>query len=125
MIQKLRALRMGKAMRRLPICDGRMRLPKAGLRRRGEDEEQHQGAVEGDEGEVLFREDGSRKGEVRVNEVEAHQEGHDGPDGYGDEGEQEVLAAYGAVVGKGREQGPGFRVQLAGLRPADGVCGAT
>jgi hypothetical protein len=71
------------------------------LRGDGEDEEEHQRAVHGDEGEVLFGEDGAVEGKLPVGpgEVEAHGEREEGADDDGDEGDEEVAEADGAVVG--------------------------
>ena len=45
---------------------GEDEVAEAGLRRDGEDEEEHQRAVHGDQGEVLFGEDGAVEGELPV-----------------------------------------------------------
>jgi hypothetical protein len=83
--QKLAALRRGKAMRRAPICAGRMRLPKPDCGASGEDEEEHQRAVHGDQGEILFGEDGAVEGSGQCGpgEVDAHQEREERADDYG------------------------------------------
>ena len=54
---------------------GEDEVAEAGLRGDGEDEEEHQRAVQGDEGEVLFGQDGAVEGELPVGpgEVEAHE----------------------------------------------------
>ena len=63
--------------------------------------------MDGDEGEVVFGEDGAVEGErpVGPDEVDAHQQREEGADDDGDEGEDEVLEADGAVVGERRGAG--------------------
>jgi hypothetical protein len=58
--------------------------------------------VDGDQGEIVFGEDGAIKpeGPCGPDEVDAHYEREKSADGYGDEGESEVLLADGAVVEK-------------------------
>ena len=76
-------------------------VAEAGLRGGGEDEEEHDGAVDGDQGQVVFGEDGSveRKRPCGPDEVDAHQEREYGAGDDGEESEDEVLNADGAVVG--------------------------
>ena len=90
---------------------GEDQVAEACLRGRGEDEEEHDGAVDGDQGEVVFGEDGAVEGQrpCGPDEVDAHEEREEGADDDGDEGEGEVLDADGAVVGEAREQGVGNR----------------
>ena len=82
------------------LC-GEDEVAEAGLGGDGEDEEEHERAVDGDEGEVVFGQDGAveREWPVGPDEVDAHQEREEGADGYGDEREEEVVEADGAVVG--------------------------
>ena len=84
---------------------GEDEVAEARLRGGGEDEEEHDGAMDGDEGEIVFGEDGAVEPErpVGPDYVDSHQEREEGADRYGDEGEEEVLDAYGAVVGEARE----------------------
>ena len=84
---------------------GEDEVAEARLRRGREHEEEHDGAVDGDQGEVVFGEDGAveRERPVGPDEVDAHQEREEGADDDGDQGEDEVLDADGAVVGEARE----------------------
>ena len=90
---------------------GQNEVREAAQRRGGEHEEDHQRAVHGDEGEIVFGLDLAEEGkrEVGPDEVDSHDEREDGSGGDGDEREQEILDSDDAVVG-GEE--PGERVAL-------------
>jgi hypothetical protein len=83
---------------------GEDEIAEASLRGSREDEEEHDGAVDGDQGEIVFGEDGAVEPErpCGPDEVDAHQEGEESADDDGDEREGKVLEADGAVVGKAR-----------------------
>ena len=100
-IQKAAALRRGRAMREEPICAGQDEIGEGALGHDGEDEENHQRAVHGDEGEVVFGLDGAVEGqrEVGPGAVDAHQEREQGAGDYGDEGEEEIEAREGEGFG--------------------------
>ena len=120
--QKLAALRMGNAMRLAPIWAGRIEVAEAGLRGSRQDEEEHDGAMEGDESEVIFGQDSAveRERPVGPDKVDSHQQRQEGADGYGSKCEDEVLDSDDAVVGakeKGsRDEGIGPRVLRGWLR---------
>ncbi len=99
--QKLRAFRRGKLMRVGADLRREDEVAEAGLRGDGHDEEEHERAVHGDEGEVFLREDGAVEGEAPVwpGEVEAHEEAEDGAEDEGDRAEEEIGEAEAAVVG--------------------------
>jgi hypothetical protein len=80
---------------------GEDEVAEAGLWRSGEDEEQHDRAVDGDQREVVFGEDGAvkRKGPIGPDQMDAHQQREEGADDDGDEREDEVLDSDGAVIG--------------------------
>ena len=84
---------------------GEDQVAEAGLRSGGEDEEEHDRAVDGDQGEVIFGQDRAveREGPVGPDEMDAHQEREEGSDGDGDEREDEVLDADDAVIGTMKE----------------------
>ena len=88
---------------------GKDEVAEAGLRGSGEDVEDHQGAMEGNQSEIVFGEDGAVEGQsdVRPGEVETHQKRENGADGDGDQGKNEVLTADGAVVGGEDSKGRG------------------
>ncbi len=96
---------------------GQDEVAEASLGRGGEHEEDHQGAVEGDQREVVLGQDGAVEGdrEVGPDQVDAHQQREHGADGDGDDGEQEVLEADDVVVGGedvAAEPGERLRVEL-------------
>jgi hypothetical protein len=84
---------------------GEDEIAEAGLGRRGEDKKEHDGAMDGDQGEIVLGEDGAvePKRPCRPDEVDPHQEGEQGADDDGDQGEDEVLDANGAMVCEARE----------------------
>ena len=92
---------------RADLC-GEDEVAEAGLRRGGQDEEEHQRAVHGDQGEVLFGQDGAveREAPVGPDEMDAHQPGEEGSGDDGDRGEDEIVEADVAVVGARRWRGP-------------------
>ena len=56
--------------------------------------------MDGDQGEVVFGENGGTKRQIRPDEMDAHQEREEGAEDNGDQREGEVLDADGAVVGE-------------------------
>ena len=90
-------------------------VAEAGLRGDGHDEEEHEGAVQGDEGEVVLGQDGAvaRDSKIGIEQMEAHEQRHDRADDDGDQREGEVLEADDVVVG-GEEQGRGKREEGRG-----------
>lgn len=80
---------------------GEYKVAEACLRGGGQDEEEHDGAVNGDQGEVVFGQNGAveRKWPCGPDEVDSHEERKDGAYGHGEQGEGEVLEADDAVVG--------------------------
>jgi hypothetical protein len=80
---------------------GQDEIAEASLGRRGEHEEDHQGAVEGDQSEVVFGQDGAVEGDRKIgpDQVDAHQQREHRADGDGEDGEQKILDADDVVVG--------------------------
>ena len=70
------------------------------LRRDGEHEEDHQRAVHGDEGQIIFRLEKAEEGKWRVgpDAMDAHDEREQSADGDGGEGKQEIEDSEGAVL---------------------------
>ena len=85
---------------------GKDEIAEARLRCCRQHEEEHDGSVEGDEREIVFRQDGAVQRELPrwPCEVCAHGEREERTDSDGDEREREVLPADGAVIG-GEEGG--------------------
>jgi hypothetical protein len=75
-------------------------IAKASLWRRGEDKKKHDGAMDGDQGEIVLGENRTVEPErpCGPDEVNAHQEGEQGADDDGDQREDEVLDADRAMV---------------------------
>ncbi len=98
---------MGKAMLAGADLRGENQVAEAGLWRSGQDEEEHDGAVDGDQGEVVFGEDGAVEWQRPgwPDEVNAHQEREESADDDGEQGEGEVLDADSAVVCEARRAG--------------------
>jgi len=81
---------------------GENEVAEARLWSDGEDEEQHERTVHGDDCEVLFREDGAVERELPVGPCEMHPHGkrEQRADDDRQERDEEIAEAYGAVVGE-------------------------